>query len=476
MTDTDTTRTPLGPPRIPTPLPPAYRIKVVPWPDPVTEAAGFPTNHPYLELCWTPVLGPSSILALRRLAGLASRPGGAEVIPAQLGADLGLPGGGVNASLSRTLTRLCQFGMARWTDADTLAVRVAVPPLPTRRLGRLGRAPMAAHRRFMETKAPPENPLLDAALSYAGRGWPVFPLRPGAKEPDGRQAPRGLLDATTEPDRIRAWWASSPRANVGLRTGEGIDVIDVDGPRSLLDDLGGPPVTPGALVSTGRGWHLYFASSGLPTRAGVVPGVDVRGAGGYVVAPPSLHPSGRAYRFIDPGSGETLGRDEPGLLPPAPEWIRALLRPAPPASRPPFGEPRRVDTRSYAAAALADECVQVAATPPGSRNDRLNRAAFAMGTLVGAGALDPGGATHSLVAAAGRAGLGETEAARTVASGLAAGIDRPRQLADGEGPATPPVRRSGGGAAGVLESPAPPGPRPGLVSSPSSIARRGRAR
>ena len=473
-TNTNTTRPgPLGPPRVPTPLPPAYRLKVVPWSDPVVEAAGFPTNHPYVELCWLAILGPSATLALRRLAGLAARPGGTEVIPAQLGADLGIPGGGANASLSRTLDRLCQFGMARWEDSAVLAVRMAVPPLPRRRLERLGAGPAAAHRRFMEAKEHPDNPLLGAALSYAARGWPVFPLRPGAKEPDGRLAPRGLLDASTDSDRLRSWWRASPRANVGLRTGEGLDVIDIDGPRSILDELGGPPLLPGAVVSTGRGWHLYFAPSGLPTRTGVVPGLDVRGGGGYVVAPPSVHPSGRAYRFVDPGSGAEVPLGSLGPLPPAPEWLAALCRPAPPPARAGLTEPARVDISAYAAAALAEECAAVAATPEGSRNDRLNRAAFAMGTLVGASALDPGAASRSLLDAAARAGLGETEATRTVDSGLSAGIERPRTLAGDDGPGAGRACPSGGGAAGVLDRPAPAGRSSGSDPARASAARRG---
>jgi hypothetical protein len=99
-------------------------------------------------------------------------------------------------------------------------------------------------------------------------------------------------------------------------------------------------------------------------------------------------------------------------------------------SRPPI----RLDAGTYAAAALRGECVDVAATPEGSRNHRLNRAAFAAGTLVGAGALDDHQAVELLLGAALAVGLSETEARRTIASGLSAGRDRPRQL-DSLGPA-----------------------------------------
>ena len=69
----------------------------------------------------------------------------------------------------------------------------------------------------------------DAALGYAGRGWPVLPIEPRGKAPLGRLVPHGVLDATTDPARIRAWWRARPDANVGIATGApGPDVLDVD--------------------------------------------------------------------------------------------------------------------------------------------------------------------------------------------------------------------------------------------------------
>lgn len=83
---------------------------------------------------------------------------------------------------------------------------------------------------------------------------------------------------------------------------------------------------------------------------------------------------------------------------------------------------------SYCENALYAECERVAAARQGKRNDTLNRAAFALGQLVGAGALDPSETVDALLGAAARCGLGEREARNTVASGVRAGLAYPRQV------------------------------------------------
>lgn len=126
-----------------------------------------------------------------------------------------------------------------------------------------------------------------AALWYAEGGLAVFPLRPGTKVP--LRGSRGLLDASQDPDRIRAWWTRWPSANVAVATGGLVDVIDVD-PAGVTawarqDDWPEPI----GVVCTPRpgGAHLYVPAAGLPNTTGMAPGVDYRGRGGYVVAPPS---------------------------------------------------------------------------------------------------------------------------------------------------------------------------------------------
>lgn len=142
--------------------------------------------------------------------------------------------------------------------------------------------------------------LVEAALWYAAHGQPVFPCRPEGKAPLTRH---GFTDATTDPAVIRAWWKAAPLANIGLPTGVLFDVIDIDRPEGLvrfyekhMDPGDSPPVR--AISLTPHGRHLFFdAQPEARNKAGLLPGVDVRALGGYVVAPPSRTPDGM-YRWV----------------------------------------------------------------------------------------------------------------------------------------------------------------------------------
>jgi len=114
------------------------RFALRPWVDPAVEARGFPVTSIYTETVLLPMLGPSTVLCLRRLGSLATaRPEGTDIDTAQLARDLGLGDGlGRHAQITKTLGRLCQFGMGRWSGAN-LAVRTAVAPVPERHLRRL---------------------------------------------------------------------------------------------------------------------------------------------------------------------------------------------------------------------------------------------------------------------------------------------------------------------------------------------------
>lgn len=147
-----------------------------------------------------------------------------------------------------------------------------------------------------------------AAIDYIKRGLAVFPLEEKGKRPKTRN---GFKDATTDAAQVKAWWQQWPNANIGIATGKrsgGIFVIDldidedkgIDGYHTLEDwqrENGKFPETWTAITGRG-GYHLYFHSnSEIKNRAGIIDGVDVRGDGGYVVAPPSIHSNGNRYEW-----------------------------------------------------------------------------------------------------------------------------------------------------------------------------------
>jgi len=163
----------------------------------------------------------------------------------------------------------------------------------------------------------------EAAQRYLARGWTVLPLRSREKRPLIAWEP--LQHARPSAADVADWFARWPDANIGVVTGEAshLVVVDVD-PRHGGDDslkrlekqFGLLPPTVEATTG-GGGRHLYFAHPGglVRNRAGLAPGLDLRGDGGYIVAPPSVHPNGRPYAWV-------VGRspDEVRLASP-PRWI-----------------------------------------------------------------------------------------------------------------------------------------------------------
>jgi len=142
-----------------------------------------------------------------------------------------------------------------------------------------------------------ENEFLTAALSYIDKGFHVLPLKPNGKAPITRH---GAKDASICKKQVRSWWSKYPNANIGIATGKisGIFVVDVDGeyPKHW-------PAMPDTLTAkTGIGTHYYFeypegAAIGNKVKINGYD-VDIRGDGGYVVAPPSIHSNGSEYEFL----------------------------------------------------------------------------------------------------------------------------------------------------------------------------------
>ena len=150
----------------------------------------------------------------------------------------------------------------------------------------------------------------------------------GGKHPKTKH---GFKDATLDREKIDSWWHEDPNANIGIRTGaeSGIIVLDVDprhgGSESLVNlerDYG--PLPPGPRVKTGGdGWHHYYlhpgSSAKISSKIGILPGIDVRADGGYVVGRGSVHESGKKYTWV----GGEAPADVP--VPPMPEWLCKIL-------------------------------------------------------------------------------------------------------------------------------------------------------
>lgn len=171
-----------------------------------------------------------------------------------------------------------------------------------------------------------------SALAYRlGFEWSVIPIKTGDKVPLIRW--QDYQDYACEEDEILGWWDKFPDANLGIVTGKvsGITVVDVDddsGIRELQKYLPPVMITPTAVTQKG-GRHLYFKYvAGLSNKVRVIPGVDVRNDGGFVVAPPSIGSKG-PYKWID---GLEPGRTDLAFMPP--ELVTALKGEARPAYEP----------------------------------------------------------------------------------------------------------------------------------------------
>jgi hypothetical protein len=308
--------------------------------------------------------------------------------------------------------------------------------------------------------------LLGAALAAAARGWHVFPLRPAAKAPalhgydrcphTGTCAGRHQgweQRATTDPERIRRAW-SGAEFNIGVATGpSGLVVLDLDAAKpgeeqpeqwadqpgivdgqdvlAVLAEQAGEvlPADTFTVATPSGGLHLYYqqpAAAGLRNTAGergrgLGWKIDTRAHGGYVLAPGSTV-TGRAY--------QVLADREPA---PLPAWLTERLTPGPPPAPPApvaAGPGRR---GAYLRAAIHGETAKVTAAPGSQRNAALYAAAVALGQLVAGGALTEADASAALLSAASKhialGAYSERQARQTIASGLRAGANRPRQVA-----------------------------------------------
>ncbi|GAA3759635.1 hypothetical protein HDA32_004731 [Spinactinospora alkalitolerans] len=294
--------------------------------------------------------------------------------------------------------------------------------------------------------------VLPYVLAAAKRGWYVFPLVCGGKQPVRRFCD-WERHATTDPDLIVRFW-SGGAFNYGIACGpSGLVVIDLDTPKpgeTAPPEWSREGITDGAdvfaalaethaggelpldtfTVRTRRGGlHLYYAApAGVQYRntAGRTPKglgwlIDTRAHGGYVVGPGS-HVAG-----ADASGPYTVENAAPPA--PLPAWLGALLPKE--GEHTTSGQVHQMlatyrDAAGYAAAALRGEVERVLSARTGHRNHTLNAAAFALGTLIGGGVLPKHLAEDALLAAGQQIGLPPAECEATVHSGIQAGLRKPR--------------------------------------------------
>ncbi len=275
---------------------------------------------------------------------------------------------------------------------------------------------------------------LDAALSYAAQGWPVFWLG-RSKRPVANCAPcktadhdpaecghltcHGFYAATLDPRRIAAMRRAVPGGLLAIRTGHasGLAVIDID-PRNggRIDPA---LMTPTAAVATGGGgWHLYYRHPGTPLLAALPghPGIDIKADGGYTVAPPSVHPgTGRPYQWAAARAVTEM--------PPA---LRAALTP-PPLPSPPRSSPAALSAPPRApgaggisdpAALLAAHLRAIADAPEGHRRHTVYGAARGAWRIIATGAITEADGRAALTAA----GLAAGQTPRDIAAAIDGGF------------------------------------------------------
>jgi hypothetical protein len=251
------------------------------------------------------------------------------------------------------------------------------------------------------------NDLMDAALNYAARGFPVFPCDPATKRP---YTGNGFKDATTDAAAVRSWWTAHPDAMIAFPTGQAIGawVLDVDDPAAF--EAACPFELPATRrCVTGKGYHLYF---GFDPQQEVrnaqikmvdgerrwpfpnLPGAEVRGNGGYVIVPPSLHPNGKRYSWAPEG---------PPAQPPA-ELLRIVRKESPAQPVVPsvisyVDHSAAAGDTPYGLAGLDGECEAIRRAANGAQESVLNSAALKVGGLVAGGALTAATAKRELIAA-----------------------------------------------------------------------------
>ena len=300
---------------------------------------------------------------------------------------------------------------------------------------------------LLSTATGTDNPNLTAALSLAAAGLFVFPAGP-----DKRPLLVGWQEkASTDPEQIRKWWLNHCTALPAIFVGRtGLVVIDCDRHpggndgikafnRLLRANHGNLADVP--MTKTARGGaHLFFKQrKGEPFgngRGQLPDGIDVRGVGGFVIAPGAVLPDGKRWQAIN-GTPLLADAFKAGTIPELPQWLTDIIRP----NRQPNGQApthrafsNLLETdgsrgQAYAAAALQGAADELSAAPNGKRNEMLNATAFRLGRMIARGWIDEKTVAEALLSACdGNKYLrehGHHTTMKTIKSGIEAGRKAP---------------------------------------------------
>jgi hypothetical protein len=288
-----------------------------------------------------------------------------------------------------------------------------------------------------------DKPNLTAALNTVAAGLPVFPAGP-----DKRPLLIGWQEkASTDPEQIREWWCAHPDALPAIFVGRaGLVVIDCDrhpGGNDGIKAFNQLSANRGNLVDvpmtrTARGGaHLFFKQpKGEPFgngRGQLPDGIDVRGVGGFVIAPGAVLPDGKRWQAIN---GRPLLADafRAGTIPEIPQWLTDIIRPNRLDEHPPTAFPNILVTDgsrgpAYAAAALQGAAEELSAAPNGKRNEILNATAFHFGRMIVRGWIDEKAVVDALLGACDANRYlrehGHRATMKTIESGIEAGKKEP---------------------------------------------------
>jgi hypothetical protein len=277
---------------------------------------------------------------------------------------------------------------------------------------------------------------LQVALDHAAAGMPVFPVRV-LRGPNGKWQKRPAITgwrqaASLDLSEIGRWWSEFPEALPGIELGRsGLFVVDADrhdsnadGVRAFVtlrasyaDDSPHPKT-----LTAGMGEHHFYrqpAGQLLGNSEGSLPpGIDVRGAGGFVMAPGAVRPDGAIWEPMREAAGLTEAF-RAGAIPEVPDWLLTILaakrRQAPHRLSEIDLVPRGRE-EAYATASLEAGIAELGGTRPGERNNKLNSVAYHLGRMVGQGWIDRHLVVSRLLAASDSNRLIEDDGADSVAT------------------------------------------------------------